>query len=320
MVSICTTTARQGFLDKQMRMLADQDYSDIEWVVVDFSYERNVASVKSLAKELGFSVTYLPNVRDNNLYFRDITRNRNKCLANAQGDYVIFLDDYAVIDKDFVSRHLDIMRSGVISAGLMHRLEVPEDNSEFLKERFDIGLNMASITLSKYGLGKDFRDRDGTAYKATGITYTGNLGIPRSIFESINGFDPRMESALEDCDFGARASIAGYSAVFNPRAYTVNLNTGNFPYVWGYDHPHDVEPFISNPNNNFRGDSNLKENDFIKVEFRDGYRVAHCKICGAKGMIDPNELINSNFNNKNSVIPEGLSGGYDMLKKEGENG
>jgi hypothetical protein len=119
-----------------------------------------------------------------------------------------------------------------------------------------------------------------------------------------------MESGLEDCDFGARATIAKFESFFNPEATTLNLSTGGILYVCRYDHCHNVEPFISNPNNNFKGDAKLKENEFIKVEFFEYYRIAHCKICGAKGMIDPNEVIHWNLRNNNFKVPTGLLGGY----------
>lgn len=321
-VSICTITARKGFLPEQMRMVASQTHQDLEWVVTDFSYEENVGQIKALAKELTLDVKYLPNVRDDNIYFRDISRNRNNCLANASGDYVIFIDDYAVINSDFVVNHLQFMERGFISAGLMYRLEDTQANSDFfdgLSNCFFSGL-AKDLVEGNDDMGKDSRDRDGNPYKATGITYTGNLGFSRQVFESINGFDPRMAGSLEDCDFGARASIAGFQSIFNPSAYTVNLNTANFPYVRRFDHVHDVEPFISNPNNNFRGDAKLKANDFIDIEFCDGYRIATCKICGAKGMVDPNELINKNFLERSAVVPTGLPGGYDVLKYRAKKG
>jgi hypothetical protein len=41
-ISICTVTARRGFVELQAQMLAKQTFKDIEWVLVDFAYEERV--------------------------------------------------------------------------------------------------------------------------------------------------------------------------------------------------------------------------------------------------------------------------------------
>ena len=319
-ISVCTLTARRGYIDAQAYMLSKQTYSDLEWVLVDFAYEENAMQIQKLSKKLGLKIKHVPNVRDGKLFFRDITRNRNKALALADGDAVIFLDDYAVIPDNFVAEHVDMLEKGFISAGLMHRLEETLTDEElYYTPENDINKypNSDEYLMDRYvlKLGKDFRDKNGTPYNATGITYTGNLGIPRKVFEELNGFDPRMESGLEDCDLGMRAHMAYFKTVFNPFAYTLNLCTGNRPYVYHYDHVHDVEPFISNANNKYKGDSTLPENEFMKVEFHENYRIAICKICGARGMIDPNELIAYKYKVKEMRVPNGLDGGFDTLSK-----
>jgi glycosyltransferase involved in cell wall biosynthesis len=311
-LSICTVTARKGFVDVLAHMLANQTYKDIEWVLVDFDYEARSLAVKQLSEHLNIKITHSPNVRDDKLFFRDITRNRNKALQLSTGDSVIFLDDYAMIPPEFCEEHLPILNERCISAGNMWRLEKDPGENQISCNEEDATFYYKNpkIILDKFNssIGRDYRNRD-KVYQATGITYTGNLGIPREIFEVLNGFDPRLESGLEDCDFGMRATIAGFKTMFNPTAYTINLDTGKFPYVIQYDHSHDVEPFICNPNNNFAGDDKLKENGFMKVSFMEGYRVATCKICGAKGVIDPNELMNLKASKKDFCTPIGLPGG-----------
>ena len=313
-ISVCTLTARRGFVDLQARMIAAQDYpkDKLEWVLVDFAYEERSKLMLDLSNELGLSICHSPNYRDNALFFRDITRNRNRALKLATGDAVIFLDDYAMVTPQFVKEHVEVLKKTQMSAGRMFRLEM--DIGDRMRWAAPIALyaDPAQI-LGKYtnNIGKDYRDRgEEDFYKGTGISYTGNLGVPRAIFEHLNGFDPRMESGLEDCDIGLRASMAGFTTLYNPKAYTINLNTGNAPYTYSFDHSHDVEPFISNPNNNFAGDAALKENEFIRVHFKGDYRIAECKICGAIAMIDPNEIMNAKAERNEYRTPEGLPGGF----------
>lgn len=201
----------------------------------------------------------------------------------------------------------------------MFRLETPYDDKDGDSDspRHEMISDRVPGMLEKFTpqIGKDYRDKgDNKVYKAMGITYTGNMGIPRFIWEHLNGFDPRMESGLEDCDFGLRAYLSKFYTFYNPPAYTINLDVSLAPYIYRFDHTHDVEPFISNPNNNFWGDAKLKENDTIKVHFHTGYRIAECKICGATAMIDPNELIEYKTKNNEYRVPEGLLGGYDTQK------
>ena len=305
-VSICTITARRGFVEMQARMLAKQTFKNIEWVLVDFAYEESVKTLQDLSKEIGLKIIHSPNVRDNTLFFRDISRNRNKCLKLATGDAVIFLTITLCVFEDYVEKHVEMLERNYISAGNMYRLERNTDNTvlEFIPDNIK-GL----FDTYKTNVGLDCRNHRGIPYKAIDITYTGNLGIPRSVFELINGFDPRLESGLEDCDFGVRAAIAHFETFFNPEATTLNLYTSTIPYTYKFDHNHDAEPFIKNSNNHFKGDDKLVENEFIKVEFFEYYRIAVCKVCGARAMIDPNEVIHWNVKNNVFKVPLILPGG-----------
>ena len=319
-ISVCTTTARRGYVELQAQLLAAQQLmgDTLEWVLVDFAYEERAESLKALAKDLRLELIHVPNVRDDQRFFRDITRNRNLALARSTGDVVIFLDDYAVIDPSWVHNHATLLWKGHLSAGNMYRLEpIIEDLPALVAQPF-------VELLEKYrpNIGLDYRLlRNGQPvtepYKAIGISYTGNLGIPRGMFEHLNGFDPRMESGLEDCDFGMRAHMAGFLCFFNPRASTINLYNGHIPYTYSFDHTHDVEPFICNAQNKFWGDAKLPENEFLRIAFHDHYRIAHCKKCGAHGMVDPSELMQHTQNTKQYRVPSGLPGGLDTLRKAG---
>jgi len=317
-VSICTTTARRGYTDIQARLFSAQQLQgcELEWVLVDFAYEDRAGTMKALTTELGLSFVHVPNVRDDQKFFRDITRNRNLALSRATGDVIIFVDDYAVVKSNFVAKHLEIISQGCLSAGNMFRLEKQIDDLPTLVATPFIDI------LEQYTpyIGMDHRAvRNNTVisrpYRAVGITYTGNLGFPRKISDCINGFDPRMESGLEDCDFGMRAHMAGFGCFFNPDAATINLATGHIPYTYSFDHVHDVEPFISNTQNKFWGNNKLPENEFLRIEFKEHYRIAHCKECGAHGMVDPSELMAHTQLTRQMRVPEGLPGGLDSLLK-----
>ena len=321
-VSICTTTARRGFVEHQAAMIARQILPEnmphaLEWVLVDFAYEERREQLAEVAQALSLEIKHVPNVRDSQFLMRDIARNRNEALRHATGDYIIFLDDYAIIPQDFVAEHLRCMKAGNnLSAGNMYRLEhVIPDLQPLVSTPFSDLLEQYKDTLGIDGRSIRNGIKLTQPYRAAGISYTGNLGIPRHIFEYLNGFDPRMDSGLEDSDFGLRAYMAGFDCYFNPHAQTINVYTGHIPYTFAFDHVHDVEPFISNHVNNYRGDATLKNNGLITVEFHNNYRTAVCKICGARGMIDPTELLRYKQEKQEFRIPDGLPGGLDTLRK-----
>ena len=322
-ISICTVTARKGFAQIQAAQIAEtilkQKYpkDKLEWVLIDSEYEYRSKLLFDLSKELGLTIIHAPNVRNSIRFFRDITRNRNKALSLATGDAVIFLDDYACIDEAFVQHHVDILSKNQISAGNMYRLPAILNNDKVNDPEQTVkGCHGSTFLLrSTYArcIDQDFRRRKNEFYSVIGDTYTGNLGIPRIVFEQLNGFDPRMESALEDCDFGIRAHRGGYLSTFNPHAYTINMSTDGIEYTTQFDHAHDLELFICNGNNNFAGDAKLEETDLMKINFHTGYRTATCKICGASGMIDPNELIALKASTKEFQVPRNLPGGLDTF-------
>jgi hypothetical protein len=291
--------------------LAKQTYKNIEWVLIDYAYESRAKTLYDLSNKTGLKIIHKPNVRDNDLIFRDITRNRNKALRLATGDAVIFLDDYAVVYPDFVEKHVEILQDNCLSAGYMWRHEhyiTPEE-----EQRLAIG-DISSYPINDFvrdfDLKPDGRDaRNGQLYKMHG-TYTGNLGIPRAVFEQLNGFDPRMEGAMEDSDFGLRSAKSFFTSFFNPRAIAVNLYTGNKPYTFSFDHNHDLEPFIAGPANGFSGNITSEGNEVLKIEFKEGYRVGRCKICGARGIVDSNELMAHKQSIDEVSVPLGLPGGF----------
>lgn len=53
----------------------------------------------------------------------------------------------------------------------------------------------------------------------------------------------------------------------------------------------------------------------MTVEFFGSHRIATCKKCGAKGMIDGNQLISHKLMNNEIRVPLGLHGGLDTIKR-----
>ena len=316
MISVCTLTARKGFIEYQAQCLANQtvDKKDLVWILVDFAYEERSKMVKDLAKDLCLNIVHVPNVRtDKRLFFRDIARNRNKALALAAGldggTDAIFMDDYCLVPPEFVEKHVQLLSEGHVSVGMMYRIHTNIDMGIHGKDCQNL---IKEILDNRHGaVLKDDRNGIGDIYACGMCTYTGNLGLPKKVYLTLNGFDPRMESGLEDCDIGMRLHFCGFKSYFTPFAYTINMDGNTIPYCYQFDHNHDVEPFICNEINKFAGNDKLSENEFMTVEFFENYRIATCKICGATGMIDPRELMRYKRNVNEFRVPNNLPGGFD---------
>jgi hypothetical protein len=74
--------------------------------------------------------------------------------------------------------------------------------------------------------------------------------------------------------------------------------------------------FVAGFANHFSGDVHSVGNEMLSIEFKDHYRIAHCKICGARAIVDGTELMYHKQEIGETKVPEGLAGGYDTLKKE----
>jgi len=303
MVSVCSLMARKWDITDIINRLSLQTYKDFEWVIVDFYYDDNKEIFQDFAKSLGIRIVHIPNFRDDSqLYMRDIARNRNEALVYASGDIIIFLDDYVIVGPTFIEEHVKLVNTDVVSCGKMYQIKSSmsiidmhicdksvedtiaycrfsyenDSREELLLEEYEIS---SPLTASVTALGAEW-------------TYTGNLAFSMDVAEKLNGFDPRLNSRGEDCDFGLRANALGIPIMFNSLAVSANLPTGNIPCksVTKDGHTHPTK-FLNVNDTKIVSDPDILIDKNCELITKYGIEAAICKTCGAEYLLIPHKLI-----------------------------
>lgn len=118
--------------------------------------------------------------------------NRNAGASEAKGEWIVFLDDDCIAQKNY----LEAYRKSILS------------DPEILV--FE---------------GKIFADRERKTWaegcpenENGGMLWTSNLCVKRSLFNNIGGFDERFRTAYEDVEFAFRLKQLGIKSIFVPQA------------------------------------------------------------------------------------------------------
>jgi glycosyltransferase involved in cell wall biosynthesis len=123
---------------------------------------------------------------------------RNLGAAAGRGGNVLFCDADDVVDEGWVEAMVEALGRADVVGGPMdpHRL-----NPDSMAWRGSTRPN----------------DLPGTLFMKAGTT--GNMGVRRTVFEQLRGFDTRYDGGSgEDIDFWWRAQLAGFSIAFAPDA------------------------------------------------------------------------------------------------------
>ena len=303
MVSICTTLARDWGITDFIQMLVIQSVKDFEWVCVDFMYEQHKKSYSKICEQNNIKLVHIPNDRRDNRYMRDIARNRNKALVHAQGDVIIFLDDFVQIENDFIEQHLKGLEKYDISCGHMSYMQKDMYIST------DTSLRYASITIehctqdSRHDLLFTNPDMYPQLCPVLGSewTYTGNLAIKQEVVEKLNGFDPRLTAGGEDGDFGLRAAGLGFSIGYNPLASSLNLCTKSYPCFNPFDHEHAVTFLQQNKDLIIKNPEVLEQYN-MQLVWSNKQPIVLCTICEAEYLLDPIILIYKKLHEQKEYI------------------
>ena len=303
LVSICTLSARKWDFYDLVYRLSKQTYKNIEWVFVDYLCEENKPSVEYLSSLLSIPITHIKNDLDSK-YAWNIAGNRNKALVHSKGAFIIFLDDFTVIDNGFVQNHLKcINNTNDVSCGRMFYMK-DECFSEFCSVE----------TVLKNPYEEDSRwnmsEKPTKCLKVLGDewTYTGNLCVSMEMFLKTNGFDPRLSSRGEDSDFGLRAGKLGANIIYNPTAMSVNLCTKNNPILSntckeGFCDVENFRTTICNESDFYKYSKQLQK---VKITKRYDCDVVVCTTCNAEYILNPHKFVYDKLNNGEYTVPKEL--------------
>jgi GT2 family glycosyltransferase len=141
---------------------------------------------------------------------------RNAGVTAAKGNLIGFLGDDIVVERSYV-RHLYTCYLEHVGAfhgvlGLTHYQSdsIPTPFGHWLDKRSGFQFDYSA---ARVGLPLPFE-----------LFYTSNILIPRSVFELVGGFEPRLRRAYEDAELGYRLSRQGFTLYFCPEARAEHIH------------------------------------------------------------------------------------------------
>ena len=208
---IISTYNQPDMLKLVLTALNDQSNKNFEVVIADDGSNENTAEmIKDLKNTLNFK---LKHVWHEDKGFRAAAI-RNKAVASSEGEYLIFLDGDCVPFSSFLNRHMELKEKGWFVRGNRTMLSkqfthLVLDNKlpiykypkyKWIKHRFKNNLKrIFPLFHFPIGLYRKSKSKDWYGVK------TCNLGMWRSDFELVNGFDEQFTGwGREDADLAVR--------------------------------------------------------------------------------------------------------------------
>lgn len=111
-VSIITPTIREGFWHSMAKNIANQTYKNIEWVIVDDHKENREELAKKYSQMFHLEMKYVRGDKAKGTYKRrlGLIRANNIGWRNAQGELLVWLQDFVYLPEDGIEAIVDVYR------------------------------------------------------------------------------------------------------------------------------------------------------------------------------------------------------------------
>jgi len=151
----------------------------------------------------------------------------NRGAREADGDFLLFLNPDVILDKYAIKRLLEAATTNIRVGALGGRLRNADDSFQPTCRRYpsvgNVLFSRGSVLGRWFGSSTRYTLPDYETTTAVPAIAGTMLMIRRSLFERIEGFDPRFFMYLEDTDLCWRVKQAGYKNIFVPAAGGVHL-------------------------------------------------------------------------------------------------
>jgi len=142
---------------------------------------------------------------------RGVATARNRGIAEAQGNYVVFFDDDQLAEQDWLVELFAVVQAqGAKIVGGARRLDLSDDVLRGL------GPNCRGV------LGENLYEDPPARMIGKDLPTTGNLLVAREVFDRVGTFDEAL-SAGEDAEFLGRSRNAGIEIWTAPRAMVAHM-------------------------------------------------------------------------------------------------
>lgn len=205
---IVLTCERPDALELVLRGVARQRVAPLEVIVTeDGASAGTLACIERLRRSIAAPLVHLTQERVG----RGACRARNRGIAAARGEYVVFLDGDMVPGPDFVADHVAFARRGCFAQG--SRVLLPEARTRELLEgrRLDVSFLTAGLERRRHLLRVPLlRDLWGRPHQRRDGVKSCNFAFWRDDLLALNGFEESLQGwGLEDAELAQRAFHLG---------------------------------------------------------------------------------------------------------------
>lgn len=312
-LSVITYTIRSGGLEWMIKYLAHQTFQDFEWIVVDAFHEQRKEVLGDLSKDLGVHLIHLPEPDPGYKYLHyNIASNGNEALKHVTTPNIVIIDDWHVFPQNLLEEQMKYLEMGYAACPRWHHVAMKEPTGDEYTNGYNEFVASLEVTEIDQRSSKD-------APRAFAHTQSIIKGCPASwwwpnassvpseyMIEKAQGYDERLNGGTggTDNDIAMRMQLCGLKFLYLLYMDVYHINTSGLAVrqIPGLcETGHDRSPFTYNQYH--KGDPNLVENESLITTVEDGIKFFKCKHCGVHGVIDSQDVINSNMRNRRIVPP-----------------
>lgn len=210
-VSIITPTIRTGWWNIMAQNISIQTYKNIEWIIVDDYKEDRSETAKKYAEKYNLPIRYLRGSTGSN-YPRKcgLVRANNIGWKNAEGELLVWLQDFILMPKDGIERLVDVYRhhpNDLIAPVDKYYHALPAD-----RENKEDWWNGQTQIITSEGWTNPRVRFEGMRESENPYEYEANYGaIPKKILDKLNGWWEFMDDGLgyDNYEIAYRALLTG---------------------------------------------------------------------------------------------------------------
>ncbi|HYD42185.1 MAG TPA: glycosyltransferase [Anaeromyxobacter sp.] len=205
---VVLTCERPDALELVLRGVARQRVGPFEVIVTeDGAASGTRACVEALRPGFPVPLLHLTQARAG----RGACRARNRGVAAARGDYVVFLDGDMVPGPDFVADHLAFARRGCFAQGSRVLLSEARTRALLATRQLDVPFFAGGLERRRHLVrAPRLRDLWGSPHQRRDGVKSCNFAFWRDDLVALNGFEERLQGwGLEDAELAQRAFHLG---------------------------------------------------------------------------------------------------------------
>ena len=213
---VIPTFNRAEMVCRCVQSVLDTKWPSLEVIVVDDCSPDDTAT--KIKEKFGEAVKYIRNAKNS---FQAVSRNSGAKIAT--GDFLFFLDDDNIVDKDIFSEVAKAFEEnpklGLVAPMAVHMRPGKENVIWSLGSNFNRWTSQPKDHCPNLPVTE--LPENPKSYPTS--YYPNSFIVPRKVFDEVGGFDENYVQIFEESDFGWKISEAGYDEIVLTTARTEHL-------------------------------------------------------------------------------------------------